>query len=66
MNTTWSIFLTCQIKKSLFQKINDDSDDGIPPPAAEPGFNLSNVDALEVEENEDGEDPTNCGQFNNM
>ena len=52
--------------KLLSERINDDSDDDRPPPDAEPGFNLSNVDALEVEENEDGEDPTNFGQFNKM
>ena len=49
--------------------MNDDSEVEILPPTSEPGFNLSNVDALEVQDNEDvevGEDPTNFGQFNNM
>ena len=49
-----------------FQIINDDSEDEIPPPAVEPGSDLSDVDnfALEVEENEPGEVPANFGIFN--
>jgi hypothetical protein len=52
--------------KPPFQRMNDDSDDELPPPAAEPGSDLSDVNDydLEVEENGDGEIPANFGHFN--
>ena len=50
--------------KLPFQRI--DAEDEIPPSAAEPGSNLRSVHALEDEEDKDGEDPTNFGQFNNI